>query len=134
MTVENETSLPDRDVNRAVTKQKDFTEADFGGDTETVWKPVTGKKAIVEDVIIFLREMSAKIAIFQLQIFRKGAWEDIVLVGLEANGITTFNHSFKGLLDSDVGNGTADMVRRRKLGTPTSTNFMLKVLIVGRVK
>lgn len=130
MVYESQTSFPEKSGERGILKQLDLVETDTF--PFTVWTPPNDKRVVVDDIILSLRENSASRAIFVVQLFQSSAWEGIVRIGTIVDGFVSFNHAFAGKLRSDKGDGSTAMVRVAKPGAANTTNFSLKVVVIGR--
>ena len=130
MSYDSTTSVPENKGERGIIKQVDLTDSDTF--PYTIWIPPENKKVVVDDILLTLREASGNRAIFNLEIRKAGQWETMMQIAQVGNGVAMFGHGFIGKISSEIGNGTAPKVRVHKPITANTTNFTLKVLVIGR--
>lgn len=128
MSYDSTTAIPENDGRKGILKQSDLTNSSTY--PSPLWDPVNNKRVIIDDIILSLREKSAKRIVVELQILKNTAWETIAQLGTLENGFVYFDHAFAGKIASDKGPG--NKVRIRKLVTSNSTSFDLKVMLIGR--
>ena len=131
MSYESTTAVPGGSGERGVIKQADLTESDSF--PYTLWIPPDGKKAVIDDILVTVREIGSNRSIFEVQIRKGGSWETMIQAAQVGAGVGYFDHTFAGKIASEKGNGTAEKVRITKPPTANTTNFSLKVLVVGHL-